>query len=137
MAQYPAPPAYAWDWLARNRALWREVHRRVVSTATPAMAERYAAAGTRAEVVQLLRADYPRDPALRAEVDDAVARIAFLGRLDRPFAALGITAPPRGMRWWWSALTGETLEPIATPRITRDAGRQLTLEQVLEGYGDR
>jgi hypothetical protein len=30
----PAPPAYAWDWLARQRLPWREVRRRLIGGAT-------------------------------------------------------------------------------------------------------
>jgi hypothetical protein len=62
-------------------------------------------------VLALLRADYPRDSVVRSVVDRVVGQVAFLGRTDVPFARLGATNAPRGMRWWWTALTGEELEP--------------------------
>src|SRR5690625_696017 len=99
------PPAYAWDWFARQRLLWREVRSRLVATATPA-ATRYAPLQTRAEVLALLRVDYPRDAVVRATVDAVITHLAFLGCTDRRFSQLGVRTPPRGMRWWWTALTG-------------------------------
>lgn len=139
------PPAYAWDWFARQRLLWREVQSRLVATTTPA-ATRYAPLQTRAEVLALLRVDYPRDAIVRATVDVVISRLAFLGRTDRPFSALGVRTPPRGMRWWWTALTGEEIDAPATdpppaaqlPLLHPDGapdwpGRQ----DVLGGYGDR
>ncbi len=108
------PPAYAWDWFSRQRLLWREARSRLVAAAAPA-AVRYAAVNSRTEVVPLLRADYPRDPLVRDVVHRVVADVAFLGRTDVTFAELGVGAAPRGMRWWWWALTGE--EPTcARPR---------------------
>ena len=98
-------------------------------------------------VMPLLRADYPRDPVVRAAVEAVVRDVGFLGRTDVPFAALGVRTPPRGMRWWWTALTGEELDgprssagdvsPAAPPpepaQLTFD--EQLTLDDVHEGYG--
>lgn len=130
----PGPPAYAWDWFSRQRLLWREVRARLVASATPA-ATRYAALGSRTEVVPLLRADYPRDAVVREVVHQVVADVAFLGRTDVPFARFGIASPPRGMRWWWQALTGE--EPGATAGEPPTEPRQLDLDDVFEGYGDR
>jgi hypothetical protein len=145
------PPAYAWDWFARQRLPWREVRSRLAAGATPA-ATRYHAVDTKAEVVALLRADYPRDEVVRRTVDRVVAEVAFLGQTDRRFADLGIRAAPRGMRWWWTALTGEDLEgPAGQP--PPDAGtrgpdpqqlalvdleamdRQLAWDDVHGGYG--
>jgi hypothetical protein len=31
----PAPPAYAWDWLARQRVVWQEIRRRLIAGADP------------------------------------------------------------------------------------------------------
>jgi hypothetical protein len=132
------PPAYAWDWFARQRLLWREVRTRLAAAAAP-VAVRYAAVETRTDVVPMLRADYPRDPLVRETVDRVVAELAFLGRTDVPFSALGATNAPRGMRWWWSALTGEELDggtarthdPVPEP----EPPLQLALEDVHEGYG--
>jgi hypothetical protein len=85
----------------------------------------------------MLRADYPRDPLVRDTVDRVVAELAFLGRTDVPFADLGATNPPRGMRWWWSALTGEELSgPAATQTPPEpEPPLQLALDDVHEGYG--
>jgi hypothetical protein len=146
------PPAYAWDWFARQRLLWREARSRLAASATPA-APRYHAVDTKTEVVAMLRADHPRDEVVRATVDRVVADLAFLGRTDRTFAELGIRAAPRGMRWWWTALTGEDLDgpapgaPLASrPEPARAAEQlalvdldavepQLTLDDVHGGYG--
>lgn len=133
------PPAYAWDWFARQRLLWREVRSRLGASSTPA-ALRYAAVETRSEVVPMLRADYLRDETVRAAVDAAVRELIFLGRTDRPFAQLGVRNAPRGMRWWWTALTGEELDVPRPPRANTspapDDGDQLTLDEVLRSYGD-
>lgn len=128
------PPAYAWDWFARQRLLWREARQRIAASST-ATAARYAAVETRSEVVPLLRTDYREDATVRAIVDAVVADLAFLGRTDRTFAALGARNPPRGMRWWWTALTGEELarpSPGSSPPADAD---QLSLDEVLGGYG--
>jgi hypothetical protein len=147
------PPAYAWDWFARQRLLWREVRSRLAASATPAAA-RYHAVDTKAEVVAMLRADHPRDEVVRAAVDRVVAELAFLGRTDRDFAQLGIRAAPRGMRWWWTALTGEDLDQPRAPTTSGAHGRperpdaeqlalvdvealdqQTSMDDVLGGYG--
>jgi hypothetical protein len=131
------PPAYAWDWFARQRLLWREARSRLAAASAP-VAIRYAAVDTRTEVVPMLRADYPRDPLVREVVDRVVAEFAFLDRTDVPFSALGATNPPRGLRWWWTALTGEELtgpRPLGEEEAPPPDPRQLALEDVLEGYG--
>ena len=103
------PPAYAWDWFARQRLLWREARSRLAVASSPTAA-RYAAVDERAEVLALLRADYLRDQLVRGIVDEVVAEYAFLGRTDARFAELGLSSAPRGMRWWWTALTGEDVD---------------------------
>lgn len=133
------PPAYAWDWFARQRLLWREARSRLAGAPRPA-ATRYAAVDTKAEVVAMLRADYPRDPDVRATVHDVVAEVAFLGRIDVPFARLAVPNAPRGMRWWWTALTGEELDAGvarggAGAPVAHAPPAQLTLDDVHEGYG--
>ncbi len=138
----PSPPAYAWDWFARQRLLWREARKRLADDPTPAGA-RYRPTETRGEVVPMLRADYPHDDAVRTVVDAVVAEVVFLGRTDRPFATLGARNAPRGLRWWWTALTGE---PLDAPPPRRGRGgdepgeaEQLALggiDDVLSGYGD-
>ena len=158
------PPAYAWDWFARQRLLWREARSRLAATATP-VANRYAPLDAKSEVVTSLRADYPRDEVVRRTVDAVVGDVAFLGRTDRRFAELGARTAPRGMRWWWTALTGEELDRPSRRTAGHtgggtDAGtggsahegraaHQLTLvdlaevdpehalDDVAEGYGDR
>ncbi len=138
------PPAYAWDWFARQRLLWREARSRLAASASPA-ATRYAAVEERAEVLALLRADYLRDEHVRRTVDTVVAELTFLGRTDVTFAQLGLHSAPRGLRWWWTALTGE--DPDAAPTVRRQpdptqlslddlAGDATpTLDDVHEGYG--
>lgn len=138
------PPAYAWDWFARQRLLWREARGRLAAPRSPVSA-RYAPLDERTEVLALLRSDYPRDGTVRAAVDATVAELAFLGRTDRPFARLGIRNAPRGLRWWWTALTGEDLDaPTAAPaadaqqlQLTELAlvDPQPSLDDVAEGYG--
>lgn len=133
---HAGPPAYAWDWFARQRLLWREARARLEQVSAPA-ATRYAAVETRGDVLALLRADYPRDEVVRATVDAVVAEKAFLGRTDTTFARLGFTNAPRGLRWWWTALTGEDLDNrgvVPTPPRGPDP-TQLTLDEVHEGYG--
>lgn len=136
----PGPPAYAWDWFSRQRLLWREVRLRLISSQTP-VASRYTAVTSRPEVVPMLRADYPRDAIVRDTVHRVVAELVFLDRTDVAFERLGVAAPPRGMRWWWMALTGED---VAAPPARRGSETiadhpppaQLSLEDVHEGYGD-
>ena len=133
------PPAYAWDWFTRQRLLWREVRARLARASAPA-AMRYGMVESRGEVIAMLRADYPTDPVVRSTVDGVVAEIAFLGRTDVPFAALGASNAPRGMRWWWTALSGEELDVpshVGLPRRPPPADHdQLSLDEVLGGYGD-
>ncbi|MEX0592404.1 MAG: hypothetical protein WD358_07765 [Nitriliruptoraceae bacterium] len=135
------PPAYAWDWFARQRLLWRETHSRLAAGSHPS-ALRYSQLVARSEVVPLLRSDYQRDNVVRDTVNDVVRELAFLGRTDRPFASLGVINAPRGLVWWWTLLTGEVVgSPAAhlAQRATqsRSPHRQLTLDDVFEGYGDR
>jgi hypothetical protein len=141
------PPAYAWDWFVRQRLLWREVRSRLARSAGPA-SHRYAAVEARAEVVALLRSDYGRDETVRSVVDEVVAEMVFLGRTDVSFARLGLHNPPRGLRWWWSALTGEDVDAATPARRVQPSHDQLSLDelatldarlamdQVHEGYGD-
>jgi hypothetical protein len=155
------PPAYAWDWFARQRLPWRRARERLATSTSP-VAGRYGAVADRSDVLPLLRADYPRDDVVRHVVREVVVELVFLGDVSRPFADLGVSSPPRGMRWWWTSLTGEELdtpepgepasgavqtrleldlgldpdEPAPPPPRRRDPTAQLTLDEVLEGYGD-
>lgn len=130
------PPAYAWDWFARQRLLWRETRRRLVNASYPAAA-RYHHAAEKGEVILRLREDYPADPVVRDVTRSVVSDLAFLGRTDVPFAELGATNAPRGMRWWWIEITGEEIERQRPPASSTSTLRhQLSLEDVLEGYGD-
>ena len=171
------PPAYAWDWLARQRIVWQECRRRLLaahrgdstrvaavgsggdfpdwagdhtdllrSTASEARehgtsARVYRDLDTRAEVIVALRADYPTDSRVREVVDTVVGEIAFLGRLDVSLAELGVRSAPRGMRWWWSHLTGRPApaspsEASSTSEPETSVPLQLRLVDVLAGYGD-
>ncbi len=130
------PPAYAWDWFARQRLLWREARSRLAASSAPAAA-RYGALDAKAEVVSALRSDYARDEVVRDVVHRVVGETAFLSRTDTTFSRLGVTNAPRGMRWWWTALTGEELDgPAARTGSPAGATAQLTLDDVHEGYGD-
>lgn len=104
-----------------------------MTASTAGVGARYEAATTRSDVLALLRADYLDDADVRRVVDDVVAELAFLGRTHAPFARLGVRSPPRGMRWWWQALTGEAVTPAPPPPAVE---RQLRIEDVYEGYGD-
>jgi hypothetical protein len=132
------PPAYAWDWFSRQRLLWREARSRLTAVAAPA-ASRYHAVDTRAEVLALLRTDYERDPIVRSVVHAVVSDVVFLGRTSGRFADLGVPNAPRGMRWWWSVLTGETPEPRPAPDVQAQQRApepaQLTLDEVQQGWG--
>jgi len=182
-----SPPAYAWDWLARQRVAWREIRSRLLTeqrsteqalpggrAASPTRTRdvgdvpdwsadhpdlvRPVPSGrgtdtsgrsgqdlrdldTRAEVIAALRADYATDAGLRRTVDEVVAQVAFLGRLDVPLHELGVRAAPRGMRWWWCHLGGSGSDD---GRSVGDTGHehpssmpvQLRLVDVLSGYGD-
>lgn len=146
---HPRPPAYAWDWFSRQRLLWREVRSRLAAGSGPTAA-RYRGVQDRIDVLPLLRTEYDTDPEVRAALDAVVAEVAFLGRTDGAFASLGVRSAPRGMRWWWTALTGETLDaPTRRPGPTDSGAHQLTLvdlavvdpgpamDDVAGGYGDR
>lgn len=113
------PPAYAWDWFARQRLPWREVRTRLVASSHQ-VRSRYAAIDTRSDVLAALRADYPRDDEVRRIVDEVVAELVFLRRTDRPFRELGVRTAPRGLRWWWTALTGEDLEAVPVQPAAAD-----------------
>lgn len=157
------PPAYAWDWFARQRLPWRRARERIATSTSPAAA-RYRAVADRSDVLPMLRFDYPRDEIVRHVVHEVVTDVVFLGKVARPFAELGVTSPPRGMRWWWAALTGEDIDarpdrtstgpsPVQT-RLELDEGpaerlpvehvhpkrgdepAELPFDEVLEGYGD-
>jgi len=131
-----SPPAHAWDWFSRQRLLWREARRRLAVGPEPT-AQRYRQVEARADVIPLLKADYRRDDVVRQTIDDVVTELVFLGHLDRDFASLSVRNPPRGLRWWWTALTGEVLEfdTSIAPRASNQP-RQLTLDDVFGGYGD-
>ncbi len=139
------PPAYAWDWFARQRLLWRECRTRLARDEEPAAA-RYHAVEARADVLALLRRDYPTDPAVHRVVDEVVAEVAFLSRTHARWRDLGVRNAPRGMRWWWTAVTGEELDaarrpppPAAAAQLSLDdlAGTdpQRAMDEVHEGYG--
>ena len=143
------PPAYAWDWFARQKLVWREARSLLAAGSGPAAA-RYAAVEDRRDLLPLLRADYPHDAEVRQAVHTAIAEVAFLGRIDVRFSALGIRTAPRGMRWWWTTLTGEALDgPQAAQHVAGRAPEQLVLAELTEldpqpalddvagGYGDR
>ncbi len=108
-------------------------------TAVAATATDWSALATRAEVMAALRASYPVDELVRAAVDGAVVDVAFLGHRGGDLAVLGVRTPPRGLRWWWTHLGGHLAAeptPHAAATAPTGAGVQLTLVDVLTGYGD-
>jgi hypothetical protein len=144
-----SPPGYAWDWIARQRLVWREARSRLAVRGGPEGA-RYQAVVDRSDVLSHLRADYPSVPAVREQLHAVIAEVAFGGRTGVPFAQVGFRTAPRGLRWWWTAVTGEQLDRPKPAAPDQDAGpRQLTLpelaeldpqpalDDVAEGYGDR
>lgn len=132
----PPPPAYAWDWFARQRLLWREARSRLVRADEPT-GSRYRGLGVRPDVVAALREDYGHDATVRRTVDAVVTEVAFLERTDATFADVASPTAPRGLRWWWTHLTGEDVDaPSRRPARDRIPETQLTLDEVLGGYGD-
>lgn len=127
------PPAYAWDWFSRQKLLWREARKRL-ATGPHDSAPRYRRADTKSDVMALLKHDYQRDEHVRHIVGKVVAEITFLGRTDEPFEQLGARNAPRGMRWWWKALTGEEVGRIQPPEPAHRQ-LQLGLDEVHEGLG--
>lgn len=127
------PPRYAWDWFARQGLLWQETRRRLAVGKHPSAAA-YRTAETKSEVLTLLQTAYPHEEAVRAVVKSVITELAFLGRTDVPFDQLGVRAAPRGMRWWWTVLTGEVVHRIEPERVP-DRPVQLSLEDVREGFG--
>ncbi len=91
------PPGYAWDWVARQRLVWREARSRLARLDDP-VARRYAVVSAKPDVVALLRRDYPTDDVVRGVLRDVVDEVAFLGRTDRAFDDMGLRNAPRGLR---------------------------------------
>lgn len=135
-----SPPGHAWDWFARQRLLWREARARIVARPDdvgPQVVERYERMDTKPDVLAMLRRDWEANRAVRTIVEDTVADIAFMGRITEPFEALGLRTAPRGLRWWWTAVSGEPIESVtAALARTLDDNEQLSLEEILGGYGD-
>ncbi|MDX1510633.1 MAG: hypothetical protein R3249_04765 [Nitriliruptorales bacterium] len=135
-----SPPGHAWDWFARQRLLWREARARIIAAADEvgaAVAERYRTMDARPDVVTMLRRDWDASPAVRTIIEDTVADIAFMGRITEPFASLGLRTAPRGLRWWWTAVSGEPIESVtAALARTLEDPEQLSLGDILGGYGD-
>lgn len=149
------PPRHAWAWFARQHLLWRHVRRDLAKAADP-VGSRYLLVEDRDDVLERLRRDYPVDDEVAATLHRRLDADIFLGRADRGLEALGIRNAPRGLRWWWSAITGRPTSSIdlAVRRDRRqlqlDVGAasgdglatgggdaQLALDEVRYGWGDR
>lgn len=130
------PPGYAWDWFTRQRLLWREAQARL--RGSPGPEGPYEVLETRAEVTARLREDYAADGTVRQVVDDVVREVAFLDRTERPFDRVASSTAPRGLRWWWSHLSDEDAPPAPPrpPARSQVPDTQLTIQDVLSGYGD-
>ncbi len=126
------PPAWAWDWFSRQRLLWRNTRNRLAAADAPCAA-RYARIADKPDVLAALREDYVDDAVVRDVIHRVIAEFVFLDRTDGKFADLGARNAPRGMRWWWTAITGEDVAPITKPA---PPARQLELMEILTGYGD-
>lgn len=138
MSASSGPPGYAWDWVSRQRLVWREVRSRLAREPDP-VGHRYSVVSAKPDVVPLLRADYAIDAVVRETIRTVIAELVFLGRTDRAFADLQVSNAPRGLRWWWRELTGEDIESPPPPSAGTPADRmptQLEFEDVLGGYGD-
>lgn len=138
MSASSGPPGYAWDWVSRQRLVWREVRARLAREDGP-VGRRYSVVSAKPDVVPLLRADYPTDAVVRDTLRAVIAELVFLGRTDRSFADLQVRNAPRGLRWWWRELTGEDIESPPPPSAGAPSDRkptQLEFEDVLGGYGD-
>lgn len=127
-------PAFAWDWVSRQRLVWREAQSRLARSDEPTRS-RYGRLSGKFEVMAALRGDYVDDAVVRHVLTDVIRELVFLGHTDRPFADLRVPNPPRGMRWWWYVLTDEDLD-AGTPPPVVPPPRQLHLSEVLRGYGD-
>lgn len=94
------PPRHAWDWMARQRLLWRHVRTRLATKPDP-IGTRYRLIDSRGDVMARLRADYAVDAEVAEVVRQCVSEDVFLGHAHRGLDGLGITNAPRGLRWWW------------------------------------
>lgn len=138
MSTSSGPPGYAWDWVSRQRLVWREARSRLARQPEP-VGPRYAAVSAKPDVIPLLRLDYPDDPVVARTLREVVTELVFLGRTDRPFDELNVRNAPRGLRWWWRELTGEDVGTPPPPSAGTPGDRvptQLELEDVFGGYGD-
>lgn len=138
MSTSSSPPGYAWDWVARQRLVWREARSRLARQPEP-VGRRYTAVSAKPDVMPLLQVDYPTDPVVAEVLRGVVADVVFLGRTDRRFEDLEVRNAPRGLRWWWRELTGEDVgaPPPASAGTPSDRiPTQLEFEDVLGGYGD-
>lgn len=138
------PPAYAWDWFGRQRLLWHYARLRLTAdNQPPALIARYMATDARNDTLKLLRDDYLTSPLIETAVHDTISERVFLDRLERPLADHGFRNAPRGLRWWWTALTSETLTDATPPAANAtqlalgfEAARYAHQKDIYEGYGD-
>lgn len=143
------PPRHAWDWFARQHLLWRHVRADLARSPEP-LGPRYRLVEDREDVVARLRRDYPVDHVVAATLHRRLDQDIFLGQADRGLDALGIRNAPRGLRWWWSAITGRPTPTIdlAThadrDQLRLDLGSgpddvdpRQDLDDVRYGWGDR
>lgn len=147
------PPRHAWDWLARQRLLWRHVRTRLAAKPDP-VGSRYRLIDSRGDVMARLRADYPVDTEVAEVVRRCVSEDVFLGHAHRGLEGLGITNAPRGLRWWWQEVVDQGRQdrhppapsaPAASPRRPDPTQLALDLDEPSEreqlddvrtGWGD-
>jgi len=138
------PPAYAWDWFGRQRLLWHYARLSLIAADQPSdLILRYSATDARNDTLKLLREGYPLNPLVVTAVHDTISERVFLHRLHLPLADHGFHNAPRGLRWWWTALTGETSTGAAPPVVNAiqlalgfEAASYVHQKDIYEGYGD-
>lgn len=138
------PPHHAWAWFGRQRLLWRSTRRELADLPDP-LGARYSLVEDRGDVLERLKADYPDDADVREVVHRRIDQAIFLGHAHRGLEQLGIRNAPRGLRWWWAAVT-DTDVPAPDPAPSDRARRrqlaidlqdaQMQLEEVHTGWGD-
>lgn len=141
-----SPPRHAWEWFSRQQLLWRHVRGDLASAPDPVGA-RYRLVEDRDDVMAHLRIDYPVDDVVATTVHRRIDGDIFLDRAERGLEGLGIRNAPRGLRWWWSAVTGRddaSIDPSGHApreqlelRLDGSGDDQAALDEVRYGWGDR
>lgn len=100
----PRPPAHAWRWLQRSRPVLRTIAERLTGGPPPE------------GFVDELRRAFEADPFTRTIVADAIAEVAFGGRV--PARQPAGASWDRGLRWWAATLAGVDVAEFDGPATT-------------------